>query len=268
MVALGCALGRWAGRNWCDSAFGALVATFPNSGFMGVPLVLGLLGASAAGPTMAAIMLDMVVTSSVCVALAHVGAGAAQGQGGVWRAVRQALSGVARNPMPWAVLAGAAASALQWSPPRPVATTVGLLAGAATPVALFSIGAVLWRARLAAPLPDPEPAGPARSDTHARGDDRRDVPELCGLVALKLVVHPVLVWVALRCMQGAGVAIPQSVYLALPLVAGLPGAGNVSLLAERFGADNGRVARVILWTTLLAVLSFNAIVWLSLPGAG
>jgi len=34
----------------------------------------------------------------------------------------------------------------------------------------------------------------------------------------------------------------------------------VSLLAERFGADNGRIARIILVTTVAAFLSFSAVV--------
>ncbi|ARU03771.1 hypothetical protein CCO03_02900 [Comamonas serinivorans] len=248
LVGLGCLLGAWAGRSGRDAAFGALVATFPNTGFMGVPLLLGLLGASAAGPTMAAVMLDMVVTSSVCVALAHVGGG-----GGA-QAVRQALRGVARNPMPWAVLAGALASALQWAPPPPVASVVGLLAAAATPVALFSIGAVLWRARQATQWPDGPPAAGARAHL-----------DLWGLVLLKLVLHPLLVALVLYLAMRLGLAMPREVQVTLLLIAALPSAGNVSLLAERFGADNGRVARVILWTTLCAVLSFNLAVWLVLP---
>jgi hypothetical protein len=28
------------------------------------------------------------------------------------------------------------------------------------------------------------------------------------------------------------------------------------MLAERFGADNGRIARIILWTTAIAFFSF------------
>ena len=46
----------------------------------------------------------------------------------------------------------------------------------------------------------------------------------------------------------------------LLLAAALPAASNVSLLAERFGADNGRVARVILWSTALAFFSFSTAV--------
>jgi hypothetical protein len=42
------------------------------------------------------------------------------------------------------------------------------------------------------------------------------------------------------------------------LIAALPSASNVSLLAERFGADNGRIARIILVTTAAAFLTFSA----------
>ena len=302
MVGMACGLARKAGLGWRDAAFGALVATFPNTGFMGVPLILGLLGPAAAGPTIAAIMMDMVVTSSLCVALAHVGQGAARavvgdsspahagaasgagdaGPGGGLRAVRQALIGVAKNPMPWSVLAGALASALHWVPPQPVATTVGLLAAAATPVALFSIGAVLWRSRretliqqgklgdsvhdasigasaATRRLDQQPPAAPGLAAPKAL---RRD---LIVLVALKLFAHPLLVAAGRWLLARAGVVVPTVVQVALLLVAALPSAGNVSLLAERFGSDNGRVARVILWTTLIAVLSFNAVVLLVLP---
>jgi len=32
------------------------------------------------------------------------------------------------------------------------------------------------------------------------------------------------------------------------------------MLAERFGADNGRIARIILWTTAAAFFSFPLVV--------
>jgi predicted permease len=44
------------------------------------------------------------------------------------------------------------------------------------------------------------------------------------------------------------------------LVAALPSASNVSLLAERLGADNGRIARIILVTTTAAFFTFSAVV--------
>jgi len=46
------------------------------------------------------------------------------------------------------------------------------------------------------------------------------------------------------------------------LVAALPSASNVSLLAERYGADNGRVARIILVSTAAAFFTFSmAVAW-------
>ena len=54
-----------------DAAFGALVAAFPNAGFMGVPLLVALLGDAAAGPVIGAIVIDLVVTSTLCLALAR-----------------------------------------------------------------------------------------------------------------------------------------------------------------------------------------------------
>ncbi|HSO44611.1 MAG TPA: AEC family transporter, partial [Rhodoferax sp.] len=41
------------------------------------------------------------------------------------------------------------------------------------------------------------------------------------------------------------------------LTAALPSASNVSLLAERFGADNGRIARIILVSTAAAFVTFS-----------
>jgi predicted permease len=44
------------------------------------------------------------------------------------------------------------------------------------------------------------------------------------------------------------------------LVAALPSASNVSMLAERYGANNGRIAQIILVTTTLAFLTFSGVV--------
>ena len=47
---------------WNDASFGALVGAFPNTGFMGVPLLVALLGSAAAGPAIVTIVVDMVIT--------------------------------------------------------------------------------------------------------------------------------------------------------------------------------------------------------------
>jgi malonate transporter len=72
--------------NLKDAAFGALVAAFPNTGFMGVPLLVALLGPAAAGPVICTVLADLFVTSSLCIALAQArrGGHGARG-GGCWR---------------------------------------------------------------------------------------------------------------------------------------------------------------------------------------
>ena len=77
---------------------------------------------------------------------------------------------------------------------------------------------------------------------------------------IKLVVHPLLVWGVGRLAQAAGLALDPFTLTVMVLVAALPSASNVSLLAERFGADNGRIARIILLTTATAFLTFSAAV--------
>jgi predicted permease len=92
---------------WNDAAFGALVGAFPNTGFMGVPLLVALLGAAAAGPAIVTIVIDMVITTSLCIALSRLDGA---GQHGMGTAAKNALMGMAKNPMPWASLLTTVAS--------------------------------------------------------------------------------------------------------------------------------------------------------------
>jgi predicted permease len=57
-----------------------------------------------------------------------------------------------------------------------------------------------------------------------------------------------------------GVHLDRFALTVITLVAALPSASNVVLLAERFDADSGRIARIILVSTALAFLTFSAAV--------
>ena len=231
---------------WNDAAFGALVAAFPNTGFMGVPLLVALVGASAAGPAILTIVVDMLITTSLCIALSRLDGA---DEHGFRKAAGQALKGVAANPMPWAIVLGTLSSALQLELPRPVMQTVGLLADAASPVALFTIGAVLARSQM------------LTADGSAQPMPLRDyVP----VALLKLLLHPLLVLLVGAAARALGAPLERSALVVIVLVAALPSASNVSMLAERFGANNGRIARIILVSTALAFLSFSGIVALLL----
>ncbi len=228
-----------------DAAFGALVAAFPNTGFMGVPLLTALLGASAAGPVICAVLVDLFVTTSVCIALAQ--AHEAKGEGARAALVR-AVKGASSNPLPWSIALGVVCSVLGWKLSGPAATIVNMLADAASPVALFTIGAVLWR---------------AGQHAHTRTPAALYWP----VAAIKLFAHPLLVFALAVGAKALGAPIGAFEIMVLTLAAALPSASNVSLLAERYGADNGRIARIIMSSTALAFVTFSALAWLFNVGA-
>ncbi|MEX1165838.1 MAG: AEC family transporter [Hydrogenophaga sp.] len=230
---------------WNDASLGALVAAFPNTGFMGVPLLAALLGPESAGPVIVLIVVDMVITSSLCVALSQLGGDPGEsGENGakaMMVAGRKALRGVLTNPMPWAILLGGVASYLSFKLPGPVEKTVWLLADAASPVALFTIGAVLARSQIQANHPMP-------------------LSDYLPISLMKLVLHPLLVLAVGAAAIQMGAPLSKFALTVMVLVSALPSASNVSLLAERLGADNGRIARIILVTTAAAFLSFSGAV--------
>ena len=227
---------------WNDAAFGALVGAFPNTGFMGVPLLVALLGTAAAGPAIVTIVIDMVITTSLCIALSRLDGA---GQQGVGQAAKNALLGVVKNPLPWAILLGTLFSAFQIELPGPVEKTVSLLGDAASPVALFTIGAVLARSQKI-----------AHHAQHGPLTWKDYVP----VALIKLFLHPVLVLVVGLAAISMGAPIDPFALKVMVLVAALPSASNVAMLSERFGADNGRIARIILVSTAAAFLTFSGAV--------
>jgi predicted permease len=244
MVGFTIATTRGGRIGWNDASFGALVAAFPNSGFMGVPLLVALLGPQAAAPAIVGLAIDMVVTSSLCLALSRLDSA---GHDGVGAMVVASLRRMAVNPLPWAIALGCLAAATGFRLWGPAMGTVDMLADGASPVALFTIGAVLARARIAS---SPSVGPPARRSLN-------DVPQ----VALyKLILHPALVFGVAKLAQQAGVPLGDFSVTVLALVAALPSASNVPMLAERFGADTARVASIVLLTTAGAFLTFSAAV--------
>lgn len=227
---------------WNDASFGALVGAFPNTGFMGVPLLVTLLGASAAGPAIVTIVADMVVTTSLCIALSRLDGA---DEHGARKAMKNALKAVVTNPLPWAIILGAVSSAMSYELMGPIAKTVTLLADAASPVALFTIGAVLARSQMR-----------IKENGHSPMLLRDYMP----VVLYKLLLHPVLVLITMTAMVQLGFHIDRFAIMVVVLVAALPSASNVALLSERFGADTGRIARIILVSTAAAFFTFSAAV--------
>jgi predicted permease len=201
-----------------------LVTLFPNTGFLGVPLLSALLGQAAAGPLVATIVFDLIVTSSICLALAG--------------AKEQGLQRALRNPLPWAVGIGLALGITGVSLPEPLERVIELLALAVTPAALVALGVA---------LAVPQPA----SNVQVAGR----------LAALKLLVHPLLAALLGGLAWQAGALTLAQLQL-LVLACALPGAANVALLAERLGQGGNLVPRAIMLSTLGASFSLPLVAWM------
>lgn len=232
----------WASRqglNRRDGALAALATVFPNTGFLGLPLLTGLLGVQAAGPLAATLVVDVLLLSSVCLAWAHARA-SVQSDDSAGRAAWASLKGALRNPLLWAMALGMWVGEHGGPLPGALDHTLTLLAQSATPTALFTLGAILARGQMQPPMqPSLAPVGRA----------------LWQPTLLKLVLHPALVWSAGWGLGQGGLSVPPEGLITLTLAAALPSASNVTMLAEREGADAALVARIILWTTAAAWLT-------------
>jgi malonate transporter len=213
-----------------DAAFLGLASAIGNLGFMGVPLMVALLGEGAAAALIVAIVIDAVVVGSIGLLMAEM----ADGSGATARGMQAAVKRVALNPFIVAMGLGILFSGMEWSLPTPIASVLKLLADAAGPCALFAIGVSLLR-----------PEATLRS------------PLLVVPTLAKLVVHPLVVWLALRA-----IGVDPYTTLVAVLAAGLPSAGWVFIFAMRYRADAGRISAAILVTTALASATFSGLVWL------
>lgn len=215
--ALGFALGRWGFRRPTDEgAIFGMAASFSNTVFLGIPIILTALGPEATLPVFLIIAFHSATFMPLTVALIHLGRGEAPG---FIRQVGTLLRAVARDPIVMGLLLGLLANLAGVGLPGPLDAVAQLLAGAAMPAALFAMGASL--------------AG------HPAGTEGAPAAALAGL---KLVVHPALVWVAAVPVLGLdGVWAATAV-----LMAGMPTAVNTYLFGARYGAAPSVAARAVL----------------------
>lgn len=241
VLCLGIIPGLRAGLGWRDASFAGLSTASPNMGFMGIPLIVTLLGPAAVGPLMPIMIVDILAVQSIVIALAHRGSHGSP-------TLALALRGVLANPMLWAIVLGVAWGAGGINMPGVIAETISLLADSATPVALVTIGAVL-----------------AREQQRARtGQQSATRSFIAWLTAVKLVALPAAVWLIGAGAMAVGAPLGGDELTVLTLIAALPTAANTSILAERFGANNAIVASVILASTVLGFITFNTIAALTL----
>lgn len=213
-----------------DAAFYGLAGSVTNVGYLGIPLLVALLGERAAGPAVMSTIVDQTLTAALALALAQFEKSGGRGWiKGTGEAVLHALT----NPFLVSIAAGALFSLLGWKLPTPALEIVRLLGNSAGPCALFAIGVSL--VRIDAPLTSPILALP---------------------VAGKLLLHPLLAWLIMSAFDIDPFAKTVAV-----LTAALPTAGWAFIFAQRYDADASRVSAVILCTTALSFVTVSGLVW-------
>jgi len=140
VLGLAMAYGRTQGRTWLATSFGALAAALPNAGFMGIALVTAVLGTENLHIMVPIILADTVVLQGTAIAFSQLDAASNQG---ILAKLKVSFSGVLKNPMVWGTVTGVFWGATGWALPSILANLVDILADSATPVALFTVGAVL-----------------------------------------------------------------------------------------------------------------------------
>lgn len=229
-LAMGIALIRWLSIE--EAAFEAQCAVIGNVGFLGIPMLVLLLGPQAIGPVMLVLAVDLIFFGSLIVILVT---GSRDGSMSL-SILRTVGKGLISNPMIVSISLGLCWSATGWQVPTPAAEFLDILGSAATPGALFAIGASLA----------------------TKSADRVSVAGW--LSFCKLVLHPAAVAFAALVIFpvpafAAGVAIAA---------AALPVAGNVFILAQHYGVAPQRVSASILISTVVSVATVSIVIgWIN-----
>ncbi|MEQ8341107.1 MAG: AEC family transporter [Marinovum algicola] len=229
---LATAIGLARGIGIEQTAIEAQCAVIGNTGFLGVPMFVVLFGEQVIGPVMLVLAVDLIVFSSLIVILIT---GARDGRMslGVLGTVGM---GLLKNPMIVSMVLGLSWAALGTPLPNPVNEFVVILGGAATPGALFAIGASL-------------------------ASKSAERVTIAGYLSFcKLVLHPAAVALAVLLL------FPLDPFIATVVVAAaaLPVAGNVYILAQHYRVAPHRVSAAILFSTAASILTLPYVIaWIS-----
>jgi predicted permease len=228
VIALGVGLIRR--QDLATSAVEAQCAVIGNVGFLGIPMLVLLIGPPAIGPLMMVLAVDLIVFSSLIVILITAGR---DGHMTLTTAKTVAL-GLVRNPMIVSISVGLLWSAADWPVPQPVSEFLDILGAAATPGALFAIGASLA----------------------TKSAERLSIA--LWLTFCKLALHPIAVAIAILFVWPTD---PFTARIAI-ICAAMPVAGNIFMLAQHYGVAPQRVSAAILVSTIISICTLSAaIAW-------
>lgn len=206
-----------------------LASAYPNTGYLGFPLLLGVLGPSSNTLTLIATIIVACVLFALAIVLIeirlHVGSHPL-------RVAAKVTKSLAKNPLIVAPIVATFFPATGLAVPVPIEAFLKLLGGAASPAALVGLGLFL-----------------AEKRPRAEGADMLTA----SLIALKLIGQPALAWLlATTLFRLDGPALHAAVLLAM-----LPTGTGPFMLAEFYGREAGVTARVILISTVLSILTIS-----------
>ncbi|MFW5695113.1 MAG: AEC family transporter, partial [Alkalispirochaeta sp.] len=210
----------------------AMGASYSNTVLIGLPIISAAWGDDGLLPLLMIVTVHAAVLFLLTTALAETGASDTGERATVARVIGRTAAGIVRNPILIGIAAGVLANILSIRLPGPLDDTAGLIRGSALPAALFVTGASLREFRIAGHL-----------------------PEAGVIIVLKMVVHPMLVW-----LLAAFVFQLQPLWIAVAVItAAMPTGINASVFARTYAGAVAPVATATLLSTILAVVSTSVL---------
>lgn len=213
---------------WTERILLTVAGVFVNSGNIGIPIAVSVLGATSYLAPM--ILVQVLFLSPALLALLTMLTGEADSP---WRRLQAALT----TPIVIAALLGLAASFLPTPTPELVLAPLRLVGEAAIPMMLLTFGMSIVGAR-------PLSGGP-------------DATEMWISVATKVVLFP-----SVTLLTALALGIAGNDLLALVVIAALPTAQNIYAIATTFGVRSEPLRDAILASTALSLPAAIAVVTL------
>ena len=219
-----------------SSTIKSLAACYGNIGYMGPGLALLAFGPEAAVPVALIFCFENVVHFAVAPTMMALAGGEKASPGALALGV---IKRIVLHPFIIATAAGVLAAWAEFQPPLSFARLLDTLAQAAAPCALFAMGVTLALRPL-----------------------KRIPRELGAIAALKLVIHPILCYVMLSLIGDFS----EAWVFSAVLLAGLPTAANVFVIAQQYDVWVQRASASVLLTTVLSVVTVTALLYLIKSG--
>jgi malonate transporter and related proteins len=221
-----------SGRHLADASVDAIVASYPNTGYVGFPLCMIVFGTASLTPTAIATILVTCVLFAIAIVLIELGLQTERKPHKLGLAVVRSL---ARNPLIVSPVAGVLVAATHVTVPPSAETLLKLLSGATSPCALVSLGLFLAEKR---------PAGTALGGSLL-------------LTGSKLVLQPVLTW----WLAAHVFALPLTLVQMAVVLAALPTGTGPFMLAEFYRREAHITSRAILWSTVGSLVSLSLLLF-------